>query len=123
MTIRKIFANVADRVLVDGDVIRFVNSAFAYSFKEARLKNTAGSNMEHNKYVGQVSKIMTALTSNEGDLLSLFEKIDESEAQIENTSLKHLLIDNHDVAANKGKIKRILILELIFGFCRTIKKM
>ena len=90
--------------------------------KEARLNNTAGSNMEHNKYVGQVSKIMTALTSNEGDLLSLFEKIDESEAQIENTLLKHLLINNHDVAANKGKIKRILILEHIFGFCRTIKK-
>ena len=35
---------------------------------------------------------------------------------------KKILITNHDVAANKGKIKGRLALEHIFGFCRTFKK-
>ena len=65
---------------------------------------------------------MRALTSKDGDLLSHFDKIDESEAEIENTSLHHHLINNHDLAAKKGKIKGILPPEHIFGFCRTFKK-
>ena len=64
-----------------------------------------GVDIEHNKYVGQVSTFMRALTSKDGDILSHFDKIDESQAQIHNTSLEHLLINN-DVAANKGKIER-----------------
>ena len=64
---------------------------------------------------------MRALTSKDGDL-SHFVKIDESKNQIKSTSLKHLLINNHDVAANKGNIKGQFPLEHIFGFCRTFKK-
>ena len=65
---------------------------------------------------------MRALTSKNGDLLSHFDKNDESEDQIVNTSPHHRLINNHDVAANKGKIKGQLPLEYVFGFCRTFKK-
>ena len=65
---------------------------------------------------------MRALTSKDGDLLSHFNKIDESEAEIENTSLHHRLINNHDLAANKGKIIDYLPLEYNFGFCKTFKK-
>ena len=38
------------------------------------------------------------------------------------TSLKEILIDNHTVQANKGKIVGQLPLEHIFGFCKTFKK-
>ena len=65
---------------------------------------------------------MRQLTSKIGDLLSHFDEIDESQAETENTSLKHLLINNHDLAANKSKIKRQLPLEYIFGVCQTFKK-
>ena len=51
---------------------------------------------------------MRALTSEDGDLLSYFDKIDESEAEIENTALHHHLIINHDLPANKGKLKGVL---------------
>ena len=36
--------------------------------------------------------------------------------------MKQILINNHAVDANKGKIKGHLALEHIFGFCKTIKK-
>ena len=65
---------------------------------------------------------MRALTSKDGGLLSHFDKIHESEAQIEKKTLKILLINNHDKAATKSKIRRLLPLEHIFGFCRTFKK-
>ena len=38
----------------DGDVIRIMNNAFTYCFKEARLATTGGTNLEHNKYVGPI---------------------------------------------------------------------
>ena len=63
MTIEKDVAVVANRVLVDVNAIRLVNNAFAYCFEEARLSTPGGSNVEHNKYYGQVSTIMRALTS------------------------------------------------------------
>ena len=65
---------------------------------------------------------MRALTSKDGLLISHFDKIDESRAHIENTSLKHLLNNNHNVAANKDKIRRHLPLKHTIGFCRTSKK-
>ena len=42
--------------------------------------------------------------------------------KINNTSLKHLLINNHDVAANKEKFKGHLPLDYIFGLCKIYKK-
>ena len=78
MTMEKDVANAADRNVADGDVIRLKNKAFAYCFKEARLSNTGGSDIEHNKYVGQIGTITRVLTSEDGDLISHFDKIDES---------------------------------------------
>ena len=65
---------------------------------------------------------MTALTSKDGVLLSNFDEIVETAAEKENTSLKHLLMNNHDVAVNKSKSKRHLPLEHFSGFCKTFKK-
>ena len=65
---------------------------------------------------------MKTITKKDSDLLFHFDKIDETQAQTGNTSPKHLLFNNHDVAANKGKIKRHLPLEHIFGFCGTFEK-
>ena len=77
-----------------------------------------GSDIEHNKDCGQISTIMRALTSKNGDFLSHFDKNDESHAQIQNTSLKHPFINNHDVAANKGKRKGHLPLERFLDFAK-----
>ena len=102
--------------------IRLTNNAFAYCFKEARLGVTSGSDLEHNNYVGPVSTIMRVLFSKDSDLLSQFDNINEGngDADFDSTSLKKMLIDNHNVAGqevNKGKIKGQLPLESIFGFC------
>ena len=73
------------------------------------------------KYVGQVSTIMRLLTSKDGDLSSYFDKNGESVIDDKNP-LKQILINNHAVEANKGRIKGHLALEHIFGFCKTFKK-
>ena len=107
--------------------IRLTNNAFAYCFKEARLGITSGSDLEHNKYCGQVSTIMRVLFSKDGDLLSQFDNINEgnTDDDFDSTSLKKMLINYQDVAGqevNKGKIKGLLPLEHIFGFCKSFKK-
>ena len=107
ITVGKDAAKPAHCILIDGDTIRLVKNYSAYCFEEARLATT-GQEQEHNKYVGQFSTIMPVLTSKGADLISHLDKIDESEAEINNTSLKHVLINNHDIAANKGKIKRTI---------------
>ena len=122
MTTENDVAAVANRVLVDVNAIRLVKNAFAFCFKEARFSTPGGSDVEHNKYYGQVLTFMRALTSKDGDLLSHFDKNDESGDEIRKISLKHHLINNHDIAANKGKIKGHLPLEHIFGLCGTFKK-
>ena len=103
------------------------NIAFAYCFKEAHLGVTSGNDLEHNKYVGQISTIMRVLTSKNADLLSQFDNINEGNgnADFNSTSLKKMLFDNHDTVGqevNKGKIKSQSALEKIFGFCKTFKK-
>ena len=63
------------------------------------------------------------LTHKDGDLSSYFDKIDEREKGIHNSSLKFLLTNSHLNDDNKGKIKAQLPLEQhIFGFYRTFKK-
>ena len=64
--------------------------------------------------------MMRVLTSKDEDLISYFAEINE--AQNDNTTLKQRLIENHTIAANKGKITGQLILEHVFGFCKTLKK-
>ena len=74
----------------NNSAMRLTNNAFAYCFKEARLGITSGSDLEHNKYVGQVSTIMRVLFSKDGDLLSHFDNINEGNgnADFNSTSLK-----------------------------------
>ena len=114
------------------DPIRLVNNAFAFCFKEARLSASLGSGIEINKFCGQVSTIMRAISNKDGDLLSQFDNINENDipvlnrladlpVQIRDTPHQKMLINNH-TDANKGKIKGYLYLEDIFGFCKTFKK-
>ena len=88
------------------------NNALAYCFKEASLGISSGSDLEHNKYVGPISTIVRVLTSKDGDLLAQFDNINEGNgnADFDCTSLKQMLINNHDLA-NKGKIRGQLALE------------
>ena len=72
-----------------------------FCFREASLKTTGGSEIELNKYVGPVSTMVRLLTSKDGDLSSCFDKIDESEGEIDNNSPKHILINNHTVASKQ----------------------
>ena len=75
---------------------------------------------------------MKVISNKDDDLLSQFDNINENDIpllerladlppQIRDTPHQKKLIDNH-IDANKGKIKRYLYLEDIFGFCKTFKK-
>ena len=121
ITIRKVVAPPLNPVLINTDQIRLINNAFAYCFTQATLSTTGGSDLEDIKYVGLVSTIMRLLTSKDSDLFYYFDKNGESVID-DNNPLKQMLINNYDVAANKGNIKGHLALENIFGFCRTFKK-
>ena len=102
-TVGKDSADPVDCILIDDDAIRLVNNAFAFCFKDVKLATTGGCDIEQKKYVGQVSTIIRILTSKDGGLISHSDIIDESEAQISNTTLKHLLISNHNIAGDKEK--------------------
>ena len=103
--------------------IRLVNNAFAHCFKEGVISTTGGMEIENINVLGQVSTIMKSLTSKDGNLLSQFDNINEGETddKIRSTSLYEMLINNH-IEANRGKIKGQLLLEDVFGFCKTFKK-
>ena len=114
------------------DPIRLVNNGFAFCFEEARSSTTIGSDIEHNKFCGQVSTIMKVISNKDDDLLSQFgnfnendfpllERITELPPQIRDTTHQKIMIDNH-LDANKGKIRGYLYLEDTFGCCRTFKK-
>ena len=114
------------------DSIRLVNNGYAFCFKEARLSTNIGSDIEHNKFCGQISTIMKVISNKDDDLLSQFGNINENDIpllerladlppQIRSTPLQKMLIDNH-TDPNKGKRKGCLYLEDIFGFCKTFKK-
>ena len=77
--------------------------------------------IENIKFLGQVSTIMRCLTSKDADLLSHFDKNDESPTGSNNSSLKQMLINNHTEEGNRGKMKGLLLLEDMFGFCKTFK--
>ena len=59
-----------------------VNNGFAYYFKETRLSNTIGSDIEINNFCGQVTTIMRAISNIDGDLLSQFDNIIENDIPI-----------------------------------------
>ena len=103
---------------------RINNIAFANCFEEAVLATTGGMELEIIKYVGQVSTITRVLTNKDGDSLFQFDRFDDGDtnASINETSLKQLLNDNHSIAVKRGKTKGHLLLEDIFRFCKTFKK-
>ena len=114
------------------DPIRLINNAFAFCFKEARLSTTIGGDIESNKFCGQVSTIMRWLSNKDGELLSQFDNINENDipvlerlanlpTQLQSTPHQKMLINNH-TDPKKGKIKRYLCLEDLFGFFKTFKK-
>ena len=121
-----------DTIFHNEDPVRLVNIGYAFCFKEARLITTIGSNIEISNFCRQVSTIMRAISRKDGDLLSQFDNINENDIpilerladlppQIRSTPHQKMLIDNH-IDANKGKTKRYLHLEDIFGFCKTFKR-
>ena len=114
------------------DPIRLLENGFAFCFIEARLSTTLGSDIEHNKFCGQVSTIMKVISNKDGDLLSQFDNINENDIpvpekladlppQIKSIPHQKKLINNH-TDANKGKMKGYFYLEDIFGFCKSFKK-
>ena len=96
-------------------IIRLVKSAFAYTIHDARISTSAGVEIEQNKYVGPIFTIMRLVTQKDGDLSTYFDKIDESENFINDSSLKQILINNH-TEADRGLFRGHLPLEYIFGF-------
>ena len=104
-----------------GDTTRLVKSTFAYTNHDARISTSAGVEIERNKYVGALSTIMRLVTQKDGDLSTYFDMIDESEAEINSSSMTKILIDNH-TEANRGLIRGHLPLEYIFGFAKSFKK-
>ena len=114
------------------DPICLVNNGYAFCFKEERLSTTIGSDIEINKFCGQVSTIMRAISNKDGDLLSQFDNINENDkpvlnrladlpVQIRDTPHQKMLINNH-TDANKGKIKGYLYLEDVLVFVKLSKK-
>ena len=114
------------------DPVRLVNNGFAFCFKETRLSTTLGSDLEHNTFCGQVSTIMKVISNKDGNLSSQFGNIIENDIPVperladlppqnESTPHQKRLINNH-TDPNKGKIRRYLYLEDIFGFCKSFKQ-
>ena len=102
--------------------MRLVNIGLPYILQEGRISTSTRTQIEHNKSLGPVSTIMRVLTQKNGDLSSYFEKTDELEVGIADSTLKHMLIDSPTNDENKGKIRANLPLEHKFGFCKTFKK-
>ena len=127
-TVRKIDGTVFH----NDDPICSINNNYAFCLKEARLSTTIGSDIEHNKFSGQVPTIMKVITNKDGELLSQFDNINENDipvlerltdlaTQIRRTPHQKMLINNH-TDAYKGKIIGYLYLEDISGFGTSFKK-
>ena len=103
------------------DVIRLLNNASAYTLHDARISTSSGVEIEQNKFVGPKSTVMRLVTQKDGDLSTFFDIIDESEAGIDNSSIKQTPINNH-TAYNRCIVRGHLPLEYIFGFCKSFEK-
>ena len=66
-----------DNSFADGNLIRLVNNAFAYTIHDSRISSSAGVEIEQNKYVGPISTIMRLVTQKDGDLSTYFDIINE----------------------------------------------
>ena len=61
------------------DPIRLVNNGYASCFKEARINSTFGSDIEHNKFCGQMSTIVKLISNKDDDLLYQFGNTNEND--------------------------------------------
>ena len=52
----------------DGDVVRLVNDAFAYTIHDAKNSTSSGVEIEQYKFVGPISFILRLLAQKGGDL-------------------------------------------------------
>ena len=82
------------------DPICLVNNAFAFFFKEARLTTSIGGDIEINKFCGQISTIIRAISNKDGDLLSQFDTISEIVIPVLNR-LADLPVQNRDTPHQK----------------------
>ena len=103
------------------EVIRLVNYVFALTIHDARVSQSAGLEAEQNKFVGPISKVLMLITQSVGDLSTYFDIIDESEDDVNNSSLTQILINDH-TKANRGAMRRHLPLESVFGFFKSFGK-
>ena len=128
ITVRK---NVDTNFQYD-DPVRLVNNGYAFYFKEARLSTTIGSDMETNKFCGQISTIMEVISNKDGDLLSQSDIINENDipiperlqdlpVQSRDSPHQNMLMNNH-TDAHKGKIKGFLCFEDIVGFWENFQE-
>ena len=86
-TLRK--NNVSSNNIADDSVdepIKLVFFVFANAFHTAILSKTVGMEIEENKHVRQLSTLMIIVTSEEGDLLPYFDKIDKSQSGVKRSS-------------------------------------
>ena len=72
-----------------------------------------------NKRICHIPMMMRLITSKYGDLLSYFDKIDESENGVKRSSQNKILIDNFEDVANRVIVESHLPLEIFFKFYRT----
>ena len=64
---------------------------------------------------------MRLLTSKDGELFSCFAEKGENAVSFNNVLGKRI-INNHAIEVNRSKLNGHLLLEQIFGFCKTFKK-
>ena len=120
---------------VDNEVIKVDNKSFtyagqitlvitglAYTSQEARLSRSSATEVENNKNLGTLPTIMRLLTQKHRDLSSYFDKSEEREAGISNSSVKHQLTDSHSNEDNKEKLEANFPLELFLASERHLKK-
>ena len=77
--------------------------------------------IEQNKNAGPISFLLRLVTQKDVKLSTFFDIINEIESQINNSTLKHILINNQ-TEPNKGLIRGHLPLEYIFGFAQSFEK-
>ena len=68
ITVRK-----SDSTCFNDAPIKVVKNALAFTFKEARLSSTGGSDLEDNKFVGQISTLMRFIASKDQGLIYCFD--------------------------------------------------
>ena len=66
------------------DPVRLLKNghAFAFCFKEARVSTILGSDIETNKFCGELSTIMKVKSNKDGDLLSQSDKNHENDIPV-----------------------------------------